>query len=482
MKTPSLKKNVVLNAMRVFMSTFFPIITFPYASRVLLPEGIGMVSFARSFVDFFIMIASLGVGAYGVREIAKVRDNKAELSTVTKEIFTINICSTAVAYFLLFAAVFFVPKLSEYRSLIILISSKILFIVLGFEWLFGGLEDFKYITVRAFFFQILSVALLYLFVKEPDDYLIYASIAVISNVGSNICNWFYSRKFIDFSLVKKLELKKHLKPIFILFATAVVGTIHVVLDKIMLGIICDDWHVGIYTVADKINRLVIAMVLAVGAVVVPRISYYFKKGEIGKFKELVHKNFDFMFLISLPCFVGLFLVGKAAILAFCGDDFTSSIPVMRMMTVLIVIIGINGVFSSQTFIPMGKEKSVFYYTCVAVFINVILNFILIPLYNVYGASIATVCSEFVFLFLMFYHGRKIVDLKQVSRYFLLYLFNASVMGIFVYICIRIIPGMWLSTGVAIFTGLLVYVIMLILEKNRFVMDFLKAIQRRLSRG
>lgn len=482
MKAPSIKINAILNSMRIMMGMLFPIVTFPYASRVLLPEGVGMVSFARSYVDFFIILASLGVGTYGVREAAKVRDNKAELSKVTKEIFTINIISTAVAYCLLFISVFVFPPLAYYRTLIILISSKILFIVLGFEWLYSGLENYRYITIRAFFFQILSVALLYLFIKEPDDYLIYASIAVISNVGSNICNWIYSRNFIDFSMVKKLELRKHLKPFFILFATAAIGTIHVVLDKLMIGIIYNDWYVGIYTAADKINRLVITMVFAVGAVVVPRISYYFKNGEIDKFKELVHKNFDFMFLISLPCFIGLFLVGKAAILAFCGEDFIASIPVMRMMNILIVLIGINGVVGSQTFIPMGKEKIVFSCLCVSVCMNTILNLILIPSYNIYGAAIATIFSECIFLSMMLYHSRKILDLKQIGRYFLLYLFNASVMGIFVYICIRFIPGMWLSTGIAISTGLLVYGIMLILEKNRFVMDFLKAIQRRLSRG
>lgn len=482
MKAPSIKLNAILNSMRIMMGMLFPIVTFPYASRVLLPEGVGMVSFARSYVDFFIILASLGVGTYGVREAAKVRDNKAELSKVTKEIFTINIISTAVAYCLLFISVFVFPPLAYYRILIILISSKILFIVLGFEWLYGGLENFRYITIRAFFFQILSVALLYLFVKEPDDYLIYASIAVISNVGSNICNWVYSRNFIDFSLVKKLELRKHLKPIFILFATSAIGTIHVVLDKVMLGIFCNDWYVGIYTAADKINRLVITMVFAVGAVIVPRISYYFKNGEIDKFKDLVHKNFDFMFLISLPCFIGLFLVGKTAILAFCGEDFIAAIPIMRMITVLIVIIGIGGIISSQTLIPIGKEKVVFYCLCISVCMNTILNLILIPSYNIYGAAIATICSESIFLIQLIYHGRKIVDLKQIGRYFLLYLFNASVMGIFVYICIKFIPGMWLSTGIAIFTGLLVYGIMLILEKNRFVMDFLKSIQKRLSRG
>ncbi len=482
MKTPSLKKNAVLNAMRVFMSTFFPIITFPYASRVLLPEGIGMVSFARSFVDFFIMIASLGVGAYGVRETAKVRDNKAELSKVTKEIFTINICSTAVAYFLLFAAVFFVPKLSEYRSLIILISSKILFIVLGFEWLYGGLEDFKYITVRAFFFQVLSVVLLYVFVKKPEDYLIYASIAVISNVGSNICNWFYSRKFIDFSLVKKLELKKHLKPIFILFATAVVVTVHVTIDNVMLGFLCGDWYVGIYTASHKIISLTLTMVVAVGAVIVPRLSYYVQTGEEDKFRSLVHKNFDVFLMMAIPCFLGLILVGHAAISAFCGEKYISAVPAMRIMTLLIVSSGLSSVMGGQTFIPIGKEKIVFCGLFLAVCMNFILNLILIPEFNIYGAAITTLFSQTFYTAFLFYHGRKIVDLKQVGRYFLLYLFNASVMGIFVYICIRFIPGMWLSTGIAIFTGLLVYGIMLILEKNRFIMDFLKAIQRRLSRG
>lgn len=481
-KIPSIKLNAVFNVAKTFLRLFFPLITFPYASRILLPEGIGMVTFASSIVDFFIIIATLGISVYGIRETAKVRDNKEELSKVTKEIFTINVISTVVAYALLFSAIFIVPKLAGYRSLLILISAKILFVALGLEWLFSGLENYRYITIRAFVFQIISVALLFLFVKSQDDYLIYASIAVISNVGSNVCNWVYSKKFIDFSIVKKLDLSKHIKPIFVLFAMAAIANIYVVLDVTLLGFICGDREVGIYTTATKINRIVVQLVIAVGYVILPRLSYYLKNGDEKGFRDLVHKNFDVLFLFSVPAMIGLCILGYPAILAFSGKEFLDSVPVMQFLTPIVIITSMGSVIGTQTFVPMGRENLCLYGLTIGVITNILLNLILVPLYQVWGAAIATLVSQSVLSGVLLFWGRKIVDLKQVGRYFLLYLFNASVMGILVYICIRFIPGMWLSTGIAIFTGLLVYGIMLILEKNRFVMDFLKAIQRRLSRG
>ena len=121
-----------------------PLITFPYASRILLPDGIGRVSFARSLVDYFILIATLGISTYGIRETAKIRDSREQLSKISREIVTINMISTAVSYFLLFIAIFCIPKLTSYRLLLIVISAKILFTALGLDWLYGGVEDYKY--------------------------------------------------------------------------------------------------------------------------------------------------------------------------------------------------------------------------------------------------------------------------------------------------------------------------------------------------
>lgn len=462
------------------MTLMFPLITFPYSSRILMPEGIGKVAFARSFIDYFITIATLGISTYGIRETAKVRDDRFQLSKVSKEILTINMISTVIAYLLLFVAMLSIPKLADYRSLLVIISAKILFTALGLEWLYGGMEDYGYITVRAFIFQILSVILLFAFVHEPGDYLIYASIAVISNVGSHICNWIHSKKYIDLFIKTKLEIKKHLKPIFTLFAMAEVSKIYLVLDVTMLGFLCGDWDVGIYTAATKINRIVLHLITAIGFVVLPRLAYYLKTADKKKFQDLVYKNFDIFFLLSIPSAIGLCLIGNTAILAFSGDKFMAAVPVMRIMNPIIVITGIGSVVGTQTFIPMGKEKLVLYALLIGSVCNFSLNFILIPKYKAMGAAVATLISQCVLSGTEFFWCRNIVDLRKVTRYFLLYLGNALVMAVGVFLCVQLIPGLWTGTIIAICVGVTIYGSLLVIEKNRFVMDFFKTLKRRIT--
>lgn len=478
-KKPSIKANAVFNVLRKLMTLIFPLITFPYSSRILLPEGIGKVSFARSFVEYFITIATLGIYTYGIREAAKVRDDRIQLSKLSREILTINMVSTAIAYLLLFISMVCIPKLEAYRPLLIIISAKILFTSLGLEWLYGGMEDYKYITVRAFIFQIISVILLFAFVHKPEDYLIYASIAVISNVGSHICNWVHSKKYIDLFVRTKLELKKHIKPIFILFAMAEVTKIYLVLDVTMLGFLCGDWDVGIYTSATKINRIIIHLITAIGVVVLPRLAYFIKTGDTKKFQELVYKNFDIFFLLSVPSAIGLSLVGKAAIWAFSGENFMAAVPVMRIMNTIIVISGIGSVVGTQTFIPMGKEKLVLYSLLLGSIANIALNFLLIPRYQALGAAVATVGSQIVLVGTELFWCRKIVDLRKVVNYFLLYLGNSLVMAVGVFVCVQLIPGLWTSTIIAVCVGIAIYGLLLIAEKNRFLMDFIKVIRAKI---
>ena len=479
-KTPSIKANTIFNILRKLSVLLFPLITFPYSSRILLPEGIGHVSFARSFIDYFILIATLGISTYGIRETAKFRDNRQQLSKVAKEILAINTISTAVAYLLLFIAIIGIPKLEPYRSLLLVMSAKILFSALGMEWLYNGMEDYKYITIRSFIFQVISLILLFTLVHSPEDSLKYASIAVISNVGSNICNWIHSKKYVDLLSSFKLELRKHIKPILIMFALAELSIIYSALDVTMLGFICGDWDVGIYTSATKITGIIIQLVTAIGVVVLPRLAYYISKDHTEKFQQLAHKCFDFFFLVSIPSAIGLCLIGRAAILAFSGEKFLAAIPIMRIMCPIIIISGINNVIGTQLFIPMGKEKMVLYALLLGAISNIVLNFLFIPKYHAFGAAAATLISQGILSGVELFWSRGIVNLSKIGRFFLLYLGNSLIMGYFVFLCVYKISGLWASTIVAVGIGIIIYGVLLILEKNHFVMDFMNTLKKRVE--
>ena len=479
MHTPSLKQNIALNLFRTLLSLLFPLITFPYASRILLPEGIGQVAFARSVIDYFIIIATLGISTYGIREIAKVRDNREQLSKISREIITINMVSTAVSYLLLFIAIFFIPKLTDYRLLLIVISSKILFTALGLDWLYGGMEDYKYITTRAVAFQILSIILLFVFVHHPEDYLKYASIAVFSNIGSNVCNWIHSKKYIDLLIRTKLELKKHLKPIFTLFAMAVVTKIYVVLDVTMLGFLCSDWDVGIYTAAVKVNKVVLSLVVASCTVIMPRLSYYSEKNELKKFNDLTYKGFNILLLVSLPSCIGLSLVSYHVIMLFSGQHYVAAVPAMRIMNPIILIIGLSNFIGMQLFMPLRKEKYTLYSVICGAVVNFSMNLCLIPRYQAFGAAVSTLCAETAVTGVQLFLARDIIDLKSLFRQFIVYLFDSAVMSLPVLIVIRHIENVFLGFACGVASGAFVYGLLLLLQKNEIIYAGIRTIKGRL---
>ena len=85
----SVKVNFIMNAILNLSAVIFPLITFPYVSRILTPTGTGRVSSAVALVTYFAMVAQLGIPTYGIRACAIVRDDKEKLSRTAQEIFII---------------------------------------------------------------------------------------------------------------------------------------------------------------------------------------------------------------------------------------------------------------------------------------------------------------------------------------------------------------------------------------------------------
>ncbi|WP_407425086.1 flippase, partial [Treponema sp.] len=335
----SLKKNAALNVIKNIMSIIFPIITFPYASRILLPDGMGQINFANSIVSYFSMLAGLGIGTYGCREVARLRDKTDELNKFCSEALLINLISTAAAYILLIIAVIIIPFLHNYSLLIFISSLNIFLLTVGIGWVYGGLEEYGYITVRTIMFQFVSIILIFTLVKTKADIYRYMLISVISAAGSNILNIIHSRKFIKLKLIdKKLELKKHISPIFKLFSITIFVSVYNILDTTMLGFLSDDKQVGFYSAATKINRMVLTLITAFSAVMFPRLAYYANNSKKEELKLLIQKNLTIIIYLSLPMIVGLNILSTPIILLFCGEKFISAVPVMKIMNPIIFII------------------------------------------------------------------------------------------------------------------------------------------------
>lgn len=461
----SLKKNVILNVIRTLIGVIFPLITFPYASRILLPTGLGKVNFAISIISYFTLISSLGIENYGIREAAKVRGNKQKLSQFSKEIFLINLISTIVAYILLLIAVLFISKLSEYRKLLYVTSATILFTTLGINWLYIALEEYFYITIRTIAFQCLSIILLFVFVKNEEDYVVYAAISVVSSVGSNLLNFVHSKKYISIKLTNKCNFRKHIKPIFVLFSMAIAVKIYTVLDTTMLGFIKGDWDVGIYTAATKINKIVLTLVLAITSVFVPRLSYYANQKDNLAFNRLTYEGFNILFLIAIPCTIGLSVLSKPIVHVFCGDEYFQAVLPMIIMNPIVLIIGISSYIGVNIFLSVGKEIYKLYSSITGAIVNLLLNLLLIPKYGCIGAAISTLIAELGVTVVQLLLVKNILDLRPVLNSFFLYLLNTIIMIVPVYICRILINDYVIQLFVGILLGVSVYFILLLFQKN-----------------
>lgn len=393
----SIKSNFIWNTILKVSALIFPLIIYPYVSRTVGVEGVGRVSFAISVIAYFSIIAQLGIPTYGIRAIAQNAENKNDLSRTAQEILRINIVTTLVSYGILIVAIQVVPRFQEDRTLLLITSLEMIFNAVGMVWLFSGLEQYSYITIRSIVFKVISLILIFAFVHKPDDYIFYAGITVFSVVGSNVLNLFYSRKFISFRRFEKYDYKKHLKPITVFFLLSVANTVYTSLDTIMLGFMASNTAVGLYTSATKVRSVLLGIVNALAIVMLPRSAYYIKNGMRDEFIKISQKAFHFILIIAAATWLYFSIYARECILLLSGKEFADATYPMLWIMPTILICGVSNLTSIQMLVSMGKEKQVLISQIAGAIIDFVLNAIFIPKYGPSAAAGATMIAEFVIL-------------------------------------------------------------------------------------
>ena len=401
-KQKSIKKNFVMNAILTMSQFIFPLITFPYVSRILLPVGTGKVSFATSVITYFTMFAQLGIPTYGVRRCAQVRDDKMELTRVTHELLFINFMMSVVAYVILFFALAFVPRLQGDRTLYLIISLNIIFTCIGIEWMYRGLEEYTYITVRSIIFKFIALVAMFAFIHQKSDYLVYGGISIFAASASSILNFINARKHIYMRPVGGYKLRRHLKPVLIFFAMSIATTVYTNLDTVMLGFIKTDTDVGYYNAAVKIKGILVSIVTSLGAVLLPRASYYVEKGDLADLRRLSSKALDFVLVVACPLALYFILFAKEGIRFLSGPAYGGAVLPMQWIQPTIIFIGLTNILGLQILVPLGKEKYVLYSEIAGAVTDFGINMLLIPRLASTGASIGTLAAEFV-VFVVQYH-------------------------------------------------------------------------------
>ncbi len=397
----SLKVNFIMNAILTMSSFVFPLITFPYVSRVLLPTGTGKVSFVTSLISYFSMFAQLGIPTYGIRACAKVRDNREELTRVAHELLVINLVMDVVSYVALFIAILSVPRLQEDRVLYIAVSFTIILTSIGMEWLYKALEQYTYITIRSIIFKFIALIAMFLLIHEKDDYVIYGALSIFAASASNIFNFINAHKYIDMKPVGNYNFKRHFKAVGVFFAMSCATTIYTNLDTVILGFMKSDEDVGYYNAAVKIKGFLVSVVTSLGTVLLPRVSYYVEQGQMEKFHRITSKALNFVFVLATPLMIYFMLYAKQGIYFLSGSAYTGSILPMKIIMPTLLLIGITNILGLQILVPLGKEKVVLYSEIAGAVVDLVLNAILIPQFASIGAAIGTLAAEFAVLAVQF---------------------------------------------------------------------------------
>lgn len=407
MKQISLKKNFIMNIILTMSSFIFPLITFPYASRALGPTGTGKVSFAVSVVNYFSMFAQLGIPTYGIRICAQIRDNKMELSRTAQELLIINLLTSLLSTGALAILVPIVPTFAAEKSMYCIVGATIVLNAIGMDWLYRALEQYTYITIRSIIAKVIAIIIMFLLVHSEADYVAYSGVTIFAMSASNILNFVNVHKYISVHKTGNYDFKRHIKPILIFFAMSCAITIYTNLDIVMLGAMRTSADVGYYNAAIKIKNILVSVVTSLGAVLLPRASYYVEHKMINEFLRISNKALSFVIMVSIPMMLYFSLFAKESIQFLSGDLYTGAILPMQIIMPTLLFIGMTNIIGTQVLVPLGQEKIVLFSTVAGALADVVINALLIPRFASAGAAIGTVVAEFIVYIVQFLWLKKL---------------------------------------------------------------------------
>lgn len=479
MPKKSLTKNYIYNLVYQILTLVLPLITTPYISRVLGAENIGIYSYTYSILSYFLLFGALGVSLYGQREIAYAGEDETKRK---KSFWEIQICRFLAAFVASVIYFIFFMEKGEYSVYYRIWFLELVAIGLDISWFFQGIEEFKKTVTRNVIVRLVSVALIFVIVKTPEDLIKYITIYAVADLIGNLSLWLYLPKYFKGIKIKNINAFAHLPAIIMLFIPQIASQIYNLLDKTMIGnMIINKSEVGFYEQAQKVIRILITIVTSLGIVMIPRMASTFASGDREKLIGYMKKSFKFVFFLAFPITFGIMTISKSFVPVFFGAGYEKVITLIYVMAPNIILNGIASVIGTQYLLPTKRQKEYTMAIIAGLIVNFILNYILIRTQYSVGASIATIVSELVLVIVECYVIRKDINVKEILKSS----FNYMLAGLVMFaICILIQIGLGVSTATMvtqIIAGVLVYIFMLVLLRDDYLVMFKDKVKNILLR-
>lgn len=483
LKVRSLQINYILNALRVISSALVGIVIMPHITRSLGVVAVGKVEFALTFINYFILFSALGIPVYGLREIAKNRDDIFLRTKTFVELILILVITTIISYLLLFILLFVFGIYQHYFSYIIILTPLIFLTNIGADWYFQGVEDQLFITVRTVFIRLVGFLGMFFFVRSPADVYTYSWLLLLVLGGANLFNFIFIFKTINLRHVKfkDVNLRTHIKPVMVVFIAAISINIYVQLDKILIGSIKGPASVAYYSISNKIVRFAIEFITIIGMVMMPRLSSVYSANS-GLYRVYLTKAFYLINILSIPASVFIFLFADKIILIMAGGQFTPAIQSLKILAPLCFVVGIAYYYGFLVLYTQQKEKIYTVAVVTSAIFSLVLNYWLIIYYDFIGASITALLAEILAIVVMIWLSKNNAVLVNVLTLNFLKILGAGLVMLTAFSVLKDLtitanPILQFAIQAVLFGSF--YAVLLVVMKEQLVQEkLLKAFKRK----
>lgn len=461
----SIEKNYLYNAAYQFLLFFIPVATMPYLSRVLEPDGVGTASYVQSVVAYFVFGAVLGSSTYGQREIAFSQGTMEDRTRVFWEVKSIQVITSVLAILCYF--VFSI--LQDQPILYLVLSFNIISCIADVSWFFQGIEEFGLIVFRNAVIKVMWLVFIFVFIKSPNDLILYLLGTALFELAGNISLWFALPRFINRPPSYRINPIRHIKGIVFLFLPFLAMQLYTVLDKTMIGAITKNAaENGYYEQANKISRMLLSVVAAMGTVMGPRIGKLYSENNLEEIREKILWAYRSVWFLGLPMSVGLCCISGHFIPWFLGEDFNGAIVILRILSWLILFVGFSGITGMQYMVPTKQENRLTASVAIGAVLNILLNLLLIYQFKAVGAAVASLIAEITITVFQFWLVRGQISLVDILKMSKIYLFASGTMGIVLLLIGGYFQPTIMHTFILFAIGLGIYSVILFVCKEPFI--------------
>lgn len=475
----SIKINAFYKSVLSVLNILFPLITAPYISRILSVDGFTEYNRALSMIAWFSPFAVFGVYTYGLREIARIRNDRKAVEELFTKLFLLSLILCVLVTIIYLIVVIFVSS-REYRNLYVIASSQLFFVCFATDYMNEAGEKYGFILLKSFFCRLIYVISVFCFVRDESDAWLYMLLSSGSVVLNNLLTFFYNKYNYHFRRIEFKETVKLIKPLFVVFLLVNSSMLYTILDRFALTYFGDKLQLTYYHVSQVLSNSVVQISSSLILVTIPRLSFYWGNNKKNEYYELLEKSSSLFLILSIPCCIGMAYLSKDVMYLYAGEKYLAASFPLFLFCFRYLISNFDTILSKQILLATGNEKCLTRIYYIGGIYNILLKVILIISGNLSASSciITTATADILVIVLQMIQIRKKNIRNKVFNENLIIPFISSLLFVFIIKAISFkIPNFTivfsiLRCALSVAICALFYFLVLLFSRNKVFLNFL----------